>query len=115
MVLFVGKMGNFPRPVPVFNQLNEIRSSWWTFLSLRRTRGAVLFPLFRAPTLEFVFSARPHPGKGTATRSGQSEALSFRLPGDCRPGRNKTAGFAAKTVAFLLINGVAVGVASGSG
>ena len=64
MVLFVGKMGNFPRPVPIFNQLNEIRSSWWTFSQLRRTRGAVLFPLFRAPTLEFAFFARPHPGNG---------------------------------------------------
>ena len=49
---------------PVFNRLREIRSSFRTFSSPRRPRGAFLFPFFRAPALEFARFARPHPGNG---------------------------------------------------
>ena len=88
MVLFTVKMGNFPRPVPVFNQLREIRSSWWTFSQLRRTREPFCFLYFVPPPSNSHFSRVLTLEMGPAARSGQSEARSVggraRTQENCR-------------------------------
>ena len=72
---------------------------------MRRIRGDVLFPFLPCPTLEFACFARPHPGNGPRRALPPAPANRGPTFSEAGPGRKKTAAFAAKTVAFLLING----------